>query len=139
MVGARACVFVVTPGARPRSPSDVRLHPRRRLPDLDRHCPDRPQPDLAIRFAIAVDARAAMLRALSWALVCAVLSGVAANVMAVMFHLGRSPEALRDPLPPPLIGLGEALTPAVLGMSALTVVWILITFGLRRMPKSELE
>lgn len=95
---------------------------------------------LAIRFAIAVDARKlAMLRALSWALGFAVLSGVTSNVMAVMFHLGRSPEALRDPLPSLFIGLGEALTPAVLGTSALTVVWILITFGLRRMPKSELE
>jgi len=95
---------------------------------------------LAVRFAVAVDGRRlAMLRALSWAQVFAVTSGVAANVLAVMWTIGRDDDALKDPLPYLFIGLGEALTPAVLGLSVLTVTWILITFGLRRSPKSELE
>jgi hypothetical protein len=95
---------------------------------------------LAIRFVVAVDARKlAMLRALSWAQVFAVTSGVAANVLAVLWNVGRDEDALKDPLPYLLVGLGEALTPAVLGLSALTVTWILITFGLRRSPRSELE
>jgi hypothetical protein len=95
---------------------------------------------LAVRFAISIDARRlAMLRGLTWAQVFAVTSGVASNVIAVMWHIGRDEEQLRDPLPALFIGLGEALTPVVLGLSVLTVTWILISFGLRRSPKSELE
>jgi hypothetical protein len=95
---------------------------------------------LGVRFAIAVDARRlAMLRGLTWAQVFAVTSGVAANVMAVMYNIGRSEEHLESPLRPLFIGLGESLTPAVLGLSILAVTWILISFGLRRMSKSELE
>lgn|SRR5690349_14367760 len=95
---------------------------------------------LAVRFAISIDARRlAMLRGLTWAQLFAVGSGVASNVLAVFWHIGRDDEAIKDPLQPLFIGLGEALTPAVLGLSILTVVWILISFGLRRSPKSELE
>jgi hypothetical protein len=95
---------------------------------------------LGVRFAISLDARRlAMLRALTWAQLFAVGSGLASNVLAVMWGIGRSEEMLKDPLQPLFIGLGEALTPAVLGLSVLTVVWILITFGLRRSPTSELE
>jgi hypothetical protein len=94
---------------------------------------------LGVRFAIAADARRlAMLRGLTWAQVFAVGSGVASNVIAVLWGAGRAP-ADRPVLPRILIGLGEALTPAVLGLSMLTVVWILIAFGLRRTPRSELE
>jgi hypothetical protein len=95
---------------------------------------------LAVRFAISIDARRlAMLRALTWAQLFAVTSGVTSNVLAVMWNIGRNEEHLKDPLPPLFIGLGEAVTPAVLGLSILTVTWILITFGLRRSPKSDLE
>jgi hypothetical protein len=94
---------------------------------------------LGVRFAIAADARRlALLRGLTWAQVFAIGSGLASNVMAVLSKVGRSldrPHVL-DRL---LIGFGEALTPAVLGLSTLTVTWILITFGLRRTPRSELE
>jgi hypothetical protein len=94
---------------------------------------------LAVRFAISLDARRlAMLRALSWAQVFAVTSGVAANFIATLWNAGRWPQA-DDRVVMILIGLGESLTPAVLGLSVLTVVWILITFGLRRAPKSDLE
>jgi hypothetical protein len=92
-----------------------------------------------VRFAIAADARRlALLRALTWAQVFAVGSGVASNVLAVMWNVGRTPDD-EPVLPRIMIGLGEALTPAVLGLSMLTVTWILITFGLRRAPRSELE
>jgi hypothetical protein len=95
---------------------------------------------LAVRFAIAADARRlAMLRGLTWAQVFAVTSGVAANVLAVLWNVGRDHELMKSPLAPVLIGLGEALTPAVLGLSMLTVTWILISFGLRRTPRSELD
>lgn len=95
---------------------------------------------LAVRFAMAIDARRlAMLRALTWAQIFAVTSGVAANVLAVLWNVGRDEEAVKEPLQPMLIGLGEALTPAVLGLSILTVTWILVAFGLRRSPRSEIE
>jgi hypothetical protein len=95
---------------------------------------------LAVRFAISIDARRlAMLRALTWAQLFAVASGVTSNVLAVLWTVGRREDLLNEPLQPILIGLGEAVTPAVLGLSVLTVIWILITFGLRRSPKSELE
>ena len=95
---------------------------------------------LAVRFAISIDARRlAMLRALTWAQIFAVTSGVASNVLAVLWGIGRRPELAKDPLQPLFIGLGESLTPAVLGLSLLSVTWILITFGLRRSPRSDLE
>lgn len=95
---------------------------------------------LAIRFAIAVDARKlAMLRALTWAQVFAMTGGVASNVLVVLWSVGRSDELLQKPLPALLIGFGEALTPAVLGLAALTATWILVAFGLRRAARSELE
>lgn len=95
---------------------------------------------VAVRFAIAADARKlASLRALTWAQVFAVMSGVAANVLTVLWTVGRSEELLLAPLPALLIGLGEALTPAVLGLSALTATWVLVAFGLRRMARSELD
>jgi hypothetical protein len=94
---------------------------------------------LGVRFAIAADARRlALLRALTWAQVFAVTSGVASNVMAVMWKVGRTVDDY-PALPRIMIGLGEALTPAVLGLSMLSVTWILIAFGLRRTPRSELE
>lgn len=65
-------------------------------------------------------------------------SAIAFLRMAVMWNAGRGPahEPVRHRI---LIGLGEALPPAVLGLSMLTVTWILPAFGLRRTPRSELE
>ncbi|MCB9571666.1 MAG: hypothetical protein H6709_06200 [Kofleriaceae bacterium] len=95
---------------------------------------------LGVRFAIAADARRlAILRALTWAQIAAIGSGVTSNVMTVMWHLGRRLEPGESPLPALFIGLGESLTPAVLGLSVLSVVWILMAFGLRRAPRSELD
>jgi hypothetical protein len=95
---------------------------------------------LSVRFAISADARRlAILRALTWAQIFAVTSGVAGNVLAVMWNVTRDEELMKDPLGPVMHGFGEALTPAVLGLSLLTVTWILIAFGLRRTPKSDLE
>lgn len=95
---------------------------------------------LGVRFAIAADARRlAILRALTWAQIAAIGGGVASNVIAVMWHLGRGLEPGESPLPGLFIGLGEALTPAVLGLVILSVVWMLVAFGLRRAPRSDLD
>jgi hypothetical protein len=95
---------------------------------------------LAVRFAISADARRlAILRALTWAQLAAIGSGVASNVIAVLWYLGRDLEPGESPLQALFIGLGEALTPAVLGLVALSVVWMLVAFGLRRAPRSDLD
>jgi hypothetical protein len=95
---------------------------------------------LGVRFAIAADARRlAIMRALTWAQLAAIGAGVASNVLAVMWHLGRDREPDASPLPALFIGLGEALTPAVLGLTFLSIVWILVAFGLRRAPRSDLD
>lgn len=95
---------------------------------------------LGVRFAIAADARRlAILRALTWAQLAAIGSGVASNVIMVMWHVGRGLEPDESPLPGLFIGLGESLTPAVIGLSILSIVWVLVAFGLRRAPRSDLE
>lgn len=95
---------------------------------------------LGVRFAIAADARRlAIIRALTWAQIAALVSGVASNIIMVMWHVGRDLEPDESPLPPLFIGLGESLTPAVIGPSILAVVWILVAFGLRRAPRSDLD
>lgn len=95
---------------------------------------------LGVRFAIAADARRlAIIRALTWAQIAAVISGVASNIIMVMWYLGRHLEPGESPLPPLFIGLGESLTPAVIGLSLVSIVWILVGFGLRRAPRSDLD
>lgn len=93
-----------------------------------------------VRFAIAADARRlALLRGLSWAQGFAIACAVTSNVMTVLEAVGRTLDDDEPALPRILIGLAESLTPAVLGLAILSVTWILITFGLRRTPRSELE
>ena len=94
---------------------------------------------LGVRFAIAADARRlAIVRALTWAQLAAIGGGVASTVIMVLWHLGDL-EPGQSPLRPLFVGLGESLTPAVLGLVALSVVWILMAFGLRRAPRSDLD
>jgi hypothetical protein len=95
---------------------------------------------LGVRFAIAADARRlAILRALTWAQLAAIACGVASNVIAVLWYLGRGLEPGESPLPALFIGLGESLTPAVIGLAIICVVWMLVAFGLRRAPRSDLD
>ena len=95
---------------------------------------------LAAQFARHADAgRLAMLRSMTWAQVFAIVSGVAGNLVAVLWAVSGDDDLAAAPLRPLLRGLGEALTPAALGGAALTVTWILIAYGLRRLPTSDLE
>jgi len=88
----------------------------------------------AIRFAFtATPRRLAVIRALSWATAFSILSGVASNFMAVMWHVPGNPEWSREPLFPVMQGLGEAVTPAILGFTLLAIAWLLVAVGLRRM------
>ena len=81
---------------------------------------------VGVLFAVRPDERkAAVLRALSNATLFAVLSGMAACVAAVMIKVPRNPAWANSPERTLIImtGLGEALTPAILGFSLLALVW----------------
>jgi hypothetical protein len=89
----------------------------------------------AVRFAIAVDpTRLALLRALTWVLGFATVTGFAAGLIATCVFVVRDPDAARAPLPVLLSGLAESLTNVVLGGAIGAATWLLVAFGVRRMP-----
>ena len=94
----------------------------------------------ALWFAVAADARRlAILRALTWAQVFAIVSGVASDLIAVCWYVGKLPDNQPVDVKTVLIGIGEALTPAVAGGTALTLTWLLISLGMRRVSASAIE
>jgi hypothetical protein len=90
----------------------------------------------AVRFALRADLRKlSIVRAMTWALVFAALSGVVTNFMAVMWNIPKNDEWARSPDLPLIVmqGLGEAVTPAVLAFTVLALVWLLVAVGTRRL------
>jgi hypothetical protein len=88
----------------------------------------------AVRFARHPDVgRVSGIRAMSAATIFAIVSGVAANVTAVMKYVSEGPGA-REPDLARLVlaGLGEALAPAILGFTLLSLSWLLVAVGARR-------
>ena len=79
--------------------------------------------------------RLSLIRALTTALAFAAISGVASDLIATASHVADNPEWLREPLPFLLGGFAESLTPAVLAGTIASIAWILVAFGVRRMPK----
>lgn len=79
--------------------------------------------------------RMSMLRALTWATLFAVLTAVSSNVAAVMFKVPNHPEWSHSPDVHLIVmtGLGEALTPAIVGSAFLTLTWIVACVGMRRL------
>jgi len=55
--------------------------------------------------------------------------------MTVAKNVGANEEWLKEPLPYLLEGLAESLTPAVLASAFASIAWILVAFGVRRMPR----
>lgn len=91
---------------------------------------------VAARFAwSASPQRLALVRALTVALVFAALAGVTSDLMSVAKHVAGNDEWLKEPLPYLLEGFGESMTPAILAGSLATIAWILVAFGVRRMPR----
>lgn len=72
--------------------------------------------------------------ALTAATVFAILSAVSANVAMVLWRVSQHPEWSQSPERTLIVmtGLAEALTPAILGFTALGVVWFLVGIGYRR-------
>ena len=94
----------------------------------------------AIRFALKADARKlALVRALTWATVFAILSGVLSDFMAVMWHVPENPEWAHSPELHLIVmeGLGEAVTPGVLGFVILALTWSFVAIGTRRLQDRD--
>jgi hypothetical protein len=81
-----------------------------------------------------------MIRGFSVATVFAVLCGVATDLATVFTHVPNHPEWAHSPDMPLIVmtGLGESLTPAILGFSMLTLAWLVTAVGVRRLGHAEL-
>jgi hypothetical protein len=81
----------------------------------------------------------ALVRGLTWALVFGIASAVATNVLAVFSKVPNNEEWAHSPDMPliVMVGLGEAITPAVLGFTFLSLSWLLVAFGMRREVDAE--
>jgi hypothetical protein len=94
----------------------------------------------AIRFALKADARKlSVVRALTWATVFAILSGVLSDFMAVMWKVPANPEWAHSPELHLIVmeGLGEAVTPGVFGFTLLALSWLFVAIGTRRLQDRE--
>jgi hypothetical protein len=75
-----------------------------------------------------------LIRALTSATIFASIAGVVTDLAAVARNVTAIPELRKDLVDNLLGGFNEAMAPAVLGFSLITIAWILVAFGVRRMP-----
>ena len=75
-----------------------------------------------------------IIRALTLTVVFAAIAGVVSDLATVAHNVPHDPELMKEPLASILIGFGESMAPAILGFSLVTIAWILVAFGVRRMP-----
>lgn len=88
------------------------------------------------RFARSANPQGlALVRALTLAMSFSVVAGVFANLIAVCNAIGNNPEWAKEPLPILIEGFGESVNPIVFGGSLCAIAWILVAFGVRRMPR----
>jgi len=89
----------------------------------------------SIQFARAADPqRLALIRALTKVIIFTTVLGVAAGLASTAHFVVERPEAAKDPLPYLLQGTAETLTNVILGGAFLVGSWLLVAFGVRRMP-----
>lgn len=89
-----------------------------------------------IGFARDPDAqRLALIRALTTAIVFSSIVGTVVGFATTAKYVGGDPEVMKDPLPVLLQGFAESVSNLVYGGSFCIVTWMLVAFGVRRMPK----
>ncbi|HUS66383.1 MAG TPA: hypothetical protein VMZ28_17645 [Kofleriaceae bacterium] len=71
----------------------------------------------------------ALVRALTWATLLSIASGLCANFAAVMHYAASDPPDLHQII---MQGLAEAVAPGVLGFTMLSISWLLVAVGTRR-------
>ncbi|MEO6777639.1 MAG: hypothetical protein ABI467_32225 [Kofleriaceae bacterium] len=89
----------------------------------------------AAKFARdATPHRLSLVRALTTAIVFAALAGVAVDLASVARHVVAIPELRKDLVDNLLQGFNESMAPAILAFPLVAITWILVAFGVRRMP-----
>ncbi|HSD86588.1 MAG TPA: hypothetical protein VLB44_03705 [Kofleriaceae bacterium] len=89
-----------------------------------------------IKFARNADPqRLSLIRALTWTITFCMITGVAAGLASTAKYVVTVPEAQKEPLPYLLMGFAETMSNMILGGSFVVLTWILVAFGVRRMPK----
>lgn len=85
--------------------------------------------------------RLAVIRALTLAQVFSVAVGVSSNFLAVMFNVTSRQEWASSPELHLIIlsGLGEAVTPAILGFASLSLAWLFVAVGTRRRHAPDID
>jgi hypothetical protein len=80
--------------------------------------------------------RARVLRSLMSATLYSVLAAIVSDLAAVMFKVPRNPAWAKSPDLPLIVmtGIGESLTPAILGFTILSLAALLSAVGHRRLP-----
>jgi len=90
----------------------------------------------AVLFARQPDERRmSMIRALSVASGFSILTAVSSNIAAVMYKVpelfaGKAADAM---LRVAMVGVGESLSPVILGGAFLTLAWLVAAVGMRRL------
>ena len=86
-------------------------------------------------MAKPTDRHIGMIRSLSVATVFVVLAAIAADLAAVFTNVPGNPEWAQSPEMPliVMIGLGEALAPAISGFTLLALSWLATAAGVRRL------
>ncbi|MBT8495271.1 MAG: hypothetical protein KJO07_19650 [Deltaproteobacteria bacterium] len=79
--------------------------------------------------------RLGFVRAMTATTLFSVLTAVAANLAAVFHKVPNTPEWAESPDMPliVMVGIGEAITPAILGFAALSISWLMMSVGIRRL------
>ncbi|CAN5727906.1 hypothetical protein BH11MYX1_BH11MYX1_15620 [soil metagenome] len=75
-----------------------------------------------------------LVRTLGKAVAFAAVTGVITDLAATAKAVATIPELNQHPLECLLVGFAESMAPAILGFSLVTIAWILVAFGVRRMP-----
>jgi hypothetical protein len=89
----------------------------------------------AAKFARdATPHRLSLIRALTTATVFASIAGVVTDLASVARHVVAIPELHKDLVDNLLWGFNESMAPATLGFPLIVLAWILVAFGVRRMP-----
>jgi hypothetical protein len=89
-------------------------------------------------FAFRPDPRRVeTIKCLDKVVVFSTVTAVATDLSAVFHKVPERPEWAHSPDMPLIVmtGLGESLAPAVLGAAILTVMWLLMSFGFRRLAR----
>jgi hypothetical protein len=93
----------------------------------------------AISFFVRGDLKKlALVRAMTLATMFAILTGVLANILAVARHVAADEALMKSPELGGIlvIGVGESITPAILGFAALVITWLVVAAGTRRVQES---